>query len=59
MDNIIANSFEKRSGYYIFHFDGNDTAYYPESQVIFVDDESGLIAVKATATRKTLFLLRK
>ena len=59
MGNIIANSHEKRHGCYIFHFDGDDTAYYPESQVIFVDDESGLIAVKATATRKTLFLLRK
>lgn len=54
----IANSYELKDGVYTFNFSDGKVAHYPESTVIFVDDESGLKAVKATATRRTLFLVR-
>ena len=54
----IATSYELKDGVYTFEFpDG--TEYYPECSVILVDDNSGLISVKSTATRRTIFAVRK
>lgn len=54
----IANSYSLSDGVYTFNFD-NGKQLFPESSIILVDDESGLISVKNTATRKVIFLVRK
>lgn len=54
---IIANSYSLSDGVYTFVFD-NGKQLFPQSSIILVDDESGLIAVKSVASRKTLFLAR-
>lgn len=54
----IANSYTLTDGVYTFVFD-NGKQLFPQSSIILVDDESGLIAVKNTATRKVIFLVRK
>ena len=55
---IIANSYSLSDGVYTFNFD-NGKQLFPQSSIILVDDESGLIAVKNTATRNVIFLARK
>lgn len=55
----IADSYELSGGVYTFTFPDGMKSLIPETAVILVDDESGLISVKATATRKTIFLARK
>ena len=54
----IATSYELSDGVYTFTFPEGEE-YYPECSVILVDDGSGLISVKSTATRKTIFAVRK
>ena len=55
----IANSYTLANGVYTFDFGGGKKQLFPQSSIILVDDESGLISVKNTATRKTIFLARK
>lgn len=54
----IATSYSLSDGVYTFVFP-DATEYYPEASIILVDDNSGLISVKSTATRKTIFLVYK
>lgn len=55
----IANSYILANGVYTFDFGGGKKQLYPETSIILVDDGSGLISVKNTATRKVIFLVRK
>ena len=55
---IIANSYVLSDGIYTFDFGDGKKQLFPQSSIILVDDESGLIAVKSVASRKTLFLAR-
>ena len=55
---MIFTSFVQTDSYYEF---SNDTVNYiiPVSDVILIDDESGFLAVKLIASRKTIGLLKK
>lgn len=55
---MIYDSYIKTDDYYEFT-KGDDKFIIPASNIILVDDESGMIAIKATATRQTLGLVRK
>lgn len=55
----IANSYNLANGVYTFDFGDGKKQLFPQSSIILVDDESGLISVKNTATRKVIFLVRK
>ena len=52
----IALNYTLADSVYTFDFGNGKKVLYPVSSVILVDDNSGLLSVKATATRKTLFL---
>ena len=54
----IAVSYTLADGVYTFDFGGGKKQFYPQSSVILVDDESGLISVKSVASRKVMFLSR-
>ena len=56
---MVATGYTHQDGYYTFNFDDGMKTLVPETAVILVDDGSGLISVKATATRKTIFLARE
>lgn len=55
---MIFTSFRQTDSYYEF---SNDTVNYiiPVSDVILIDDESGFLAVKLIASRKTIGLVKK
>lgn len=55
---VIYDNYIENEATYVF-LKGDNKMAVPKSYVIFVDDESGLIAVKGLASRKTLFLCRK
>ena len=48
------NSYTKTDKYYEFNGDNGLKLIVPASDVILVDDESGAIAVKSTASRCTI-----
>ena len=52
----IAHSFTVTDTLYQFDFGDGKKAVLPRSFVILTDDQSGLLAVKVTGSRKTLFL---
>lgn len=56
MKNIYV-SYEKTDTYYLFTDSEGNKMYMPATSVILVDDESGAIAVKNIATRKTVGLV--
>lgn len=56
MKNIYV-SYEKTDTYYLFTDSEGNKMYMPATAVILVDDESGAIAVKNIATRKTVGLV--
>jgi len=56
---MIFISYTKTDSYYEFITESGTKYLIPVQSVILVDDESGLIAVKNTASRKTIGLLRK
>lgn len=56
---IYSISYQDNGAYFTFNFADGSTVYLPKSTVIFVDDESGCIAVKNIASRKTMFLIKK
>lgn len=55
---MIYDSYTKTDDYYEF-IKGEEHLIIPSANIILVDDESGMIAIKATATRQTLGLVRK
>lgn len=55
---MVASSYTKSDGVYVFNFPDGKQALYPESSIILTDDESGLISVKGLATRKVLFSVK-
>ena len=52
----IAHSFTSSDSTYEFDFGDGKKTVLPRAFVILTDDESGLLAVKVTGSRKTLFL---
>ena len=54
----IYNSYIEKETCYEFIND-NDKVIMPKTAVILIDDESGMIAVKGSTSRKTLLLVRK
>lgn len=55
---VYVNKYYDLDGCYRFVFDDGTEAYYPKSSLMFIDDGSGVISVKATGSRRTLFLMR-
>lgn len=54
---MIFDTYTKGDGYY--EFIGGDTKYIiPESNVILVDDESGMLTIKNIASRCTIGVVR-
>lgn len=56
---MIFVSYTKTDTYYEFVGDNGQKLIYPVSSIILTDDESGFIAVKNTASRQTIGLLKK
>ena len=56
---MIFVSYTKTDTYYEFVGDNGQKFIYPVSSIILTDDESGFIAVKNTASRQTIGLLKK
>ena len=56
---MIFVSYTKTDSYYEFVGENGEKQIYPVSSIILTDDESGFIAVKNTASRQTVGLLRK
>lgn len=56
---MIFTSYTKSDTCYEFVTSEGNKVLFPISSVILTDDESGLIAIKLTATRKTMGLLKK
>lgn len=57
--NMIYIDFNKTDNYYEFIDGAGGKTIIPTSSVILVDDESGYISIKLTASRKTIGLLKK
>lgn len=57
--NMIFVSYTKTDTYYEFVGENGEKQIYPVGSIILTDDESGFIAVKNTASRQTVGLLRK
>lgn len=47
-------SMTQNDTYYEFTSEDNAQYYFPINSIILVDDESGAVSVKLTATRKTV-----
>lgn len=56
---MIFVSYTKTDTYYEFVGENGQKVIAPATDVIIVDDESGFIAVKNTASRQTIGLLKK
>ena len=56
---MIFNSYVKTDSYFEFTADNGVKYIIPAADVILVDDESGAIAVKNTASRCTIGLVTK
>lgn len=56
---MIYIDFNKTDNYYEFIDGAGGKTIIPTSSVILVDDESGYISIKLTASRKTIGLLKK
>ena len=50
-------SYTKGDAFYEFNGENGEKLIVPSQNVILVDDESGAIAIKNTASRKTIGLL--
>jgi hypothetical protein len=55
----IYSHYEKTESYYKFYNDDGKAMIVPTSDVILIDDESGFLAVKLIASRKTIGLVPK
>lgn len=56
---MIFTTYNQTDSYYEFIGENGQKLIYPVSSIILTDDESGFIAVKNTASRQTVGLLRK
>ena len=56
---VYFNSIEKADSYVLLTTENNEKYIIPNDDVIFVDDESGMVSVKTTGSRKTIGLLSK
>lgn len=56
---MIFVSYTKTDTYYEFVGENGDKLIMPATDVILVDDETGMLAIKSTASRQTLGLYRK
>lgn len=56
---VIYTSMTKGDTFYALEKEDGNRDLYPIDSLIFIDDESGFISIKATATRKVIGLLRK
>lgn len=56
---MIFISYTKTDTYYEFVGADGQKLIYPVNTIILTDDESGFIAVKITASRQTIGLLKK
>lgn len=56
---MIFISYTKTDSYYEFVGENGQKLIYPVSSIILTDDESGFIAVKITASRQTIGLIKK
>lgn len=54
---MIYESYTKTDTYYVFNGKDGEKCIIPSTDVILVDDESGLLSIKLTATRKTIGLV--
>lgn len=57
--NMIFTNYTKTDSYYEFVGENGEKQIYPVNSIILTDDESGFIAVKNTASRQTVGLIRK
>ena len=55
---MIYDSYTKTDDYYEF-IKGEEHLILPASNIVLVDDESGMIAIKTIASRATIGLVRK
>lgn len=53
------NSYTKSDNYYEFFADNGYKEIIPSSAVILVDDDSNLLSIKLTHTRKTIGIVPK
>lgn len=56
---MIFTSYSKTDTYYEFVGEDGQKLLYPVNSIILTDDESGMIAVKNTASRQTIGLVKK
>ena len=56
---MIFTDYTKTDTYYEFVGENGQKLIYPVNTIILTDDESGFIAVKNTASRQTIGLLKK
>lgn len=56
---MIYTSMTKTDSYYEFVAENGEKLIMPATSVILVDDESGMISIKAIGGRQSLGLLRK
>ena len=56
---MIFVNYTKADTYYEFVGENGEKQIYPVNSIILTDDESGMIAVKNTASRQTVGLIRK
>lgn len=56
---MIFTDYTKTDTYYEFVGENGQKLIYPINTIILTDDESGFIAVKITASRQTIGLIKK
>jgi len=56
---MIFTTYNQTDTYYEFIGENGEKQIYPVGSIILTDDESGFIAVKNTASRQTVGLIRK
>lgn len=56
---MIFTTYNQTDTYYEFIGENGQKLIYPVNTIILTDDESGFIAVKNTASRQTIGLLKK
>lgn len=56
---MIFTTYNQTDTYYEFVGENGQKFIYPVNTIILTDDESGFIAVKNTASRQTIGLLKK
>lgn len=56
---VYFNSINKQESYVELTTENNEQYVIPNDDVIFVDDNSGMVSVKNTGSRKTIGLISK